>query len=114
MSKHLKKGCNLPIEMIAKQRQTYLNEVRNIFWRLDKKDKQAIVTERTILYMDNYRDQTTLHEQFSPYPIELIRNGSVIKCDFCLEYYPKEHLVKAEDPNGESGLACLNCLAVEE
>ena len=71
MSKHLEKGCPLTIEMISKQRATYLNEARNIFPYLDHKLKSDIVTERTILYMDKFRNQETLDQH-----IEVIENAN--------------------------------------
>ena len=45
------------------------------------------------------------------YPEELIIDGSVIQCDWCLEYYPKEDLSKVKDIHGEIGYSCDNCMA---
>ena len=62
MSKHNKRECPLTIEQIAKQRATYLNEARRIFYYLDHKLKSEIVTERTILFMNKFRNQETLDQ----------------------------------------------------
>lgn len=71
MSKHLKKECPLTIEMIAKQRATYLNEARRIFYYLDHKLKSDIVTERTILFIDKFRNQDILDQH-----VEVIENAN--------------------------------------
>jgi len=44
------------------------------------------------------------------YAKELIEDGTVIKCDFCLEYYPKEDLQKVKDSDGEEVNACDGCI----
>lgn len=63
--KHLKKGCPLTVEMIAKQRQKFLNEARTIFSFLSAKEKQDLVAARTILLMDKFRYHETLEKYIS-------------------------------------------------
>ena len=67
--KHLKKDCPLTVEMIAKQRQKFLNEARVIFSFLSAKEKQDLVAARTILLMDKFRYQETI-EKYLPVSIE--------------------------------------------
>ena len=44
------------------------------------------------------------------YPEELIKDGSVIQCDFCLNYYPKKNVRKVKDEiDGEENLVCDIC-----
>lgn len=60
MSKHLTKDCPLTIEVIAKKRRYYKEWANTLFGDLPLPYRKKVVTERVILYMDEFRNQTTL------------------------------------------------------
>lgn len=68
MSQHLKKGCPLTIEMIAKKRAQFTREARLLFrgdhfcGGIHHVDLRNIVAARTILYMNKFRYHETLDE----------------------------------------------------
>lgn len=67
-SKHLKAGCPLPIALIAQKRKQFTREARFVFSGLHMdgvipcKLIRETVTQRTTLYMNKFRNQTTLPE----------------------------------------------------
>lgn len=70
MSKHLKRGCPLKIEHIAKYRRSKREEALRLdfFSSLDVKTRREVVTQRVLLWMEKNRYRTTLDEHIEELP----------------------------------------------